>query len=834
MANNPYVNKVVYGNNTVMDLTEDTVTPNDVLRGVTFHDKSGASQTGNLVTHNVIDNLNSDSSEDALSARMGKKVNLSSNQKVVDAVGWDGRNYFHVDDTVVSGTDNGITYTITRKNGEVTRIRCNGTPTSGDFTLWLGSWTYGGTSPILTGCPSGGGSQGTIVNYGMSATQNGGYQSVATAGDEPAKLYEYFAPGSISISIIIKSGYTASNLDFYPMICSEELSDYNFKPHHDSVETLLGKKQNTLTFDNTPTAGSDNPVKSSGIKTAIDTSASNVQSAEIDLLKDTVGWTGKNLINTPYIYDAATTRSGVTITPIENGVIKLNGTASADDFYPIHLRSGSTFDSKSDNAPLILEAGSYILTKDSSKVDIRLLKTVSGSSSTIATLYTNQTSVEFTLDAQTQVGVMVDTKNTTAYSNELLHVMIRKSDIADSTYEPYHTSVKQTLRDAEVIKGKNLLENLATSKTISGITFTVNSDGSVNVNGTASADLSIAINNILTNDVIVAGNKYILSGCPSGGAENKYYVRLGWKASASDTWGSLVARDVGSGVEFTAPSSTYGFLVHIGVTSGQTVSNLVFKPMIRLASESDPTYEPYYIPLKDSKFDRAEQRVLGAKNLLNIPSSVVTTTHNNVTFTVYRDGTSVEKINVNGTSPSDNYGQLLLTSQNYGNSTPLFPNKRIKFSLKGATDGVHFVIGKGSTIISQDNDVELDGNDVAWVFIRLNSSKSANTDVYPMIRLASDPDNTYVPYAMTNKELTDSKDKWSAEATVSNGSVTFSGLDDTQGWAYDPYGWIDGNSVELNPSFTLTTISGAGTSNMTLIFSTNADSGSRAILRIIK
>lgn len=38
------------------------------------------------------------------------------------------------------------------------------------------------------------------------------------------------------------------------------------------VDTGLSGKQNTLTFDDVPTAGSSNPVKSSGIKSAIDAS----------------------------------------------------------------------------------------------------------------------------------------------------------------------------------------------------------------------------------------------------------------------------------------------------------------------------------------------------------------------------------------------------------------------------------------------------------------------------------------------------------------------------------------------------------------------------------
>lgn len=46
MANNPYINKVIYGNDTLLDLTSDTATADKVLSGYTFHDKTGASVTG--------------------------------------------------------------------------------------------------------------------------------------------------------------------------------------------------------------------------------------------------------------------------------------------------------------------------------------------------------------------------------------------------------------------------------------------------------------------------------------------------------------------------------------------------------------------------------------------------------------------------------------------------------------------------------------------------------------------------------------------------------------------------------------------------------------------
>jgi len=43
---NQYVNKVVYGGNTLIDLTSDTVTAAAMLSGYKAHDKSGAPIVG--------------------------------------------------------------------------------------------------------------------------------------------------------------------------------------------------------------------------------------------------------------------------------------------------------------------------------------------------------------------------------------------------------------------------------------------------------------------------------------------------------------------------------------------------------------------------------------------------------------------------------------------------------------------------------------------------------------------------------------------------------------------------------------------------------------------
>lgn len=49
MPNNKYINKVVINDTTLLDLTEDSVTPKTLVEGATAHDKSGAAITGTVI-----------------------------------------------------------------------------------------------------------------------------------------------------------------------------------------------------------------------------------------------------------------------------------------------------------------------------------------------------------------------------------------------------------------------------------------------------------------------------------------------------------------------------------------------------------------------------------------------------------------------------------------------------------------------------------------------------------------------------------------------------------------------------------------------------------------
>ena len=80
-----------------------------------------------------------------------------------------------------------------------------------------------------------------------------------------------------------------------------------------------------------------------------------------------------------------------------------------------------------------------------------------------------------------------------------------------------------------------------------------------------------------------------MTGCPEGGSRTTYRIYL-----YDNTTGSTgeVATDSGSGSSVTLISGhTYICNIHIGPS--QTVSDLTFHPMLRLASIQDDTYVPY-------------------------------------------------------------------------------------------------------------------------------------------------------------------------------------------------------------------------------------------------
>lgn len=77
-------------------------------------------------------------------------------------------------------------------------------------------------------------------------------------------------------------------------------------------------------------------------------------------------------------------------------------------------------------------------------------------------------------------------------------------------------------------------------------------------------------------------------------------------------------------------------------------------------------------------------------------------------------------------------------------------------------------------------------------------------------------------------------DDWVATGTVSSGSVSFSGVDDTGNYGYEVFVQITASSTNKNPSAQISSISGTGTSSMSVTYTTDADNGATCKLRRIK
>lgn len=134
---------------------------------------------------------------------------------------------------------------------------------------------------------------------------------------------------------------------------------------------------------------------------------------------------------------------------------------------------------------------------------------------------------------------------------------------------------------------KNLLKNAAVSQTIRGMTFTVNKDGSVTANGTATATADISIS---TKSPILNGD-YTLTCCPAGGSADSYRA-IARIYDSEDNPLTATLIDTGEGLTVTGFDDSY-INVIIRISSGVTAENLTFRPMLRYAEITDGTYEPY-------------------------------------------------------------------------------------------------------------------------------------------------------------------------------------------------------------------------------------------------
>ena len=189
-----------------------------------------------------------------------------------------------------------------------------------------------------------------------------------------------------------------------------------------------------------------------------------------------------------------------------------------------------------------------------------------------------------------------------------------------------------------VVSGKNLLPAMSNSVTRNGITYTVNADGTITLNGTAEKADGV---DVVTKIPLKAG-VYTLTGCPKGGSGTTFALRVGL-----GTTNTLYGRDYGNGLKITAETDTVITVTIQNAEIGRVFDNVVFRPQLELgdtATEYEPPITGQNITLWACK-----------KNLMCYPYWVEmqggTLENNGITYTLNAD----MSISANGTATADSY-----------------------------------------------------------------------------------------------------------------------------------------------------------------------------------
>ena len=138
------------------------------------------------------------------------------------------------------------------------------------------------------------------------------------------------------------------------------------------------------------------------------------------------------------------------------------------------------------------------------------------------------------------------------------------------------------------------------------VTFTVGKDGGITIDGTPDGDCYFGTNAVLH---LKPSTRYLISGFKTGTAN--FFIRIR-TVSAEIQVLNEYKYFLGDSLEFeTEANMSYADLYIVIFPAVGTISNLTFRPMIRLASITDSAYEPYTggIPSPSPEYPQALESV---------------------------------------------------------------------------------------------------------------------------------------------------------------------------------------------------------------------------------
>lgn len=299
---------------------------------------------------------------------------------------------------------------------------------------------------------------------------------------------------------------------------------------------------------------------------------------------------------------------------------------------------------------------------------------------------------------------------------------------------------------------KNLLKNNAVTKTVNGVTFTVNSDGSVTVKQTTTAPGNATID-VATNITLNPGT-YILTGDDeikkSGYGEIRFYIN-----------GTIYAANTAHTFDEEVTISAVRIFVWKGVNIN---GSKTIYPMLRYADITDDTYEPY----KES----VDERLIQNKSDIAVNKSTLGYQRKNILdetgylssiTSVTRGTKSISGNQITLTATADNCFTNPHTSSDGGYRIPVEPDT--DYILSWESDNTYaglvyvFMNGNTSNYKNANNKVSkyikfTTNSDTTFITIRLAVATSGNSITYSniMLRYADILDDTYEPYQPSVQE----------------------------------------------------------------------------------
>lgn len=362
---------------------------------------------------------------------------------------------------------------------------------------------------------------------------------------------------------------------------------------------------------------------------------------------------GRNII--PYPYSQTTkTVYGVTFTDNKDGSIGISGTQDGTTSRP-YMGVGIWWGTDKKEGNIKIDANTYFTISancSSDNAGIRYyVYDESGSKLADNIVYGTATKT-LKFDVDTWVALCIETAANSETYDCICKPQLELGTIAHA-YEPSiesNVNLKKEIDKTSTLQGQNLIPYPydGTEGNTNGITWTVNDDGSVTANGTASKEAPYSLiypYNLSTMKSLQLGNTYIISdGLTDEQHTNVGYMQLvRYDKNNPTNWKYGVSSMKGTEIYTANDENTLQYGIRLIIRNGATANNITFKPMLEVGTMSHE-YQPTTISNTSLNERLSDQQ---GQNLIPYPYYRPDSyTNNGITWTVNEDGS----VTANGTA----------------------------------------------------------------------------------------------------------------------------------------------------------------------------------------